>query len=333
MKKLLFIVLCTRALAADPVDPVVIGQKYATGVVKVILYDDDLVDDFHLNDDQGQLARGSGFFVTPDGLLLTNRHVIEWCVQGYVVADWVDEEGHEHKADIVTYKPGLEKDPSIKKVYYAGHTTPVIQVFTDQTQTKYDLYLAQVVAMGESFDGAIVKAVATLKGDPIQRSFTALPIGNSDELVLGEKVVILGFPSQYANSNLSMDLRDTLTLSQGANSGWDYVFDPDWGMIKTDAAIHEGNSGGPVFGNNNRVVGIATALGVQTDIGLVGPINAMYWIAKNDPSVFERLTKIGLTKPKREGEAHVVSGKPQKLPFDSSQFINPITHQPVASAP
>lgn len=329
MKRFLLVFFLSSVLFADPVDPVIIGQKYAGGVVKIILYDDDLVDDFHLSDDQGQLARGSGFFVTPEGLLFTNRHVIEWCVKGYVVADWVDSDGQEHKTDILTYQGGMENDPMIKKVYYAGHTTPVIQVFRDLTQTHYDLYLAQVVAIGDNFDGAIVKVVSTLKGEPVIKPFTSLPIGDSDKVVLGEKLVILGFPSQYANSNLSMDLRDTLTLSQGADSGWDYIFDPDWGMIKTDAAIHEGNSGGPVFGNNNTVIGIATALGVQTDIGLVGPINIMYLLAKQDPQVFERLTKLGLTKPRKEGVLKMMSGKAQKLPFDPKTYINPITHQPV----
>lgn len=329
MKRFFVAFLWSTALFAEAVDPVTIGQKYATGVVKIILYDDDLVDDFQLTDDQGQLARGSGFFVTPNGLLFTNRHVIEWCVSGYVVADWVDPDGGEHKTDILTYTPGMEKDPAIKKVYYAGHTTPVVQVFHDQTQTKYDLYLAQVVAMGQNFDGAIVKVLTTLKGEPVKESFTALPIGNSDNVALGEKMVILGFPSQYANSNLSMDLKDTLTLSQGADSGWDYVFDPDWGMIKTDAAIHEGNSGGPVFASNNAVVGIATALGVQTDIGLVGPINTMYWIAKNDPAVFEQLTRLGLCRPKREGVVKVISGKPTVFPFDPATYVNPLTHQPI----
>ncbi|MEI6531355.1 MAG: trypsin-like peptidase domain-containing protein, partial [Chlamydiota bacterium] len=162
--------------------------------------------------------------------------------------------------------------------------------------------------------------------------FNVLPLGNSDTVVLGEKLVILGFPSQYANSNLSMDLRDTLTLSQGADSGWDYIFDPDWGMIKTDAAIHEGNSCGPVFGTDNKVIGIATALGVQTDIGLIGPINIMYLLAKQDTGVFDGLTKRGLTKPRKEGLLKMVNGKPQKLPFDPKNYINPLTHQPVKSS-
>lgn len=329
MVRLLFFILSPLLVFAEMVDPVIIGQKYATGVVKIILYDDDLVDDFKLTDDQGQLARGSGFFVSPDGLIFTNRHVVEWCVNGYVVVDWVDENGQEHKMDILTYKPGLEKEAAIKKVYYGGHTTPVIQVFTDAKQTDYQLYLAQVVAMGETFDGAILETKVTLKGEPLKKPFVALPFGNSDDVVLGERLVVLGFPSQYANANLSMDLRDTLTLSQGANSGWDYIFDPDWGMIKTDAAIHEGNSGGPVFGAGNRVIGIATALGVQTEIGLIGPIDAMYWVAKVNPQVFDKLTRLGLTKPKREVNGKAVSGKQVIMPFDRSTFINPLTNQPI----
>ncbi len=322
--KWIWIFLCTTLFALDPE---VIADKYATGVVKIFLYDHDLVADFDLRDAAGELGRGSGFFVTPEGIIFTNRHVVEWCVVGYVICDWVDENGQEHTKDFLTYTPGLEKDPAIRKIYFAGHANLVVQVFHDERQEKFDLYMAEVVSMGESFDGAMVRIVSPLQGGPIAAPFTALPIGNSDEVSLGERFVILGFPAQYSNSDLSMELKDSITLSQGVSSGWDWVFDSDWGMVKTDAAIHEGNSGGPVFGKGGKVVGIATALGMQTSIGLVGPINAMYWVAKGDEAVFKQLVGLGLTQPSHAGKTDFVSGKPQALPIPQTSFVNPITNQ------
>ncbi len=323
---LVAVVGCT-ALVEAQVDPRWIGKHYYDGVVKVILYDDELVDDFNLKDEQGQLARGSGFFVTEDGVVFTNRHVVEWCVYGYIIADWSDDSGTKHRLDILTYQPGIEKDSHIEKIYYAGHATPVIQVFNELEEDKYSLYLAEVVGFGENFDGAIVRVVSDMKGGAVKKKFEALPLGDSNDLVLGEELVVLGFPEQYDASDLKLDLRDTITLSKGTNSGWDYVFDEEYGMIKTDAAIHEGNSGGPVFGDQNKVIGIATALGLQTQIGLVGPINCMYWVAKADKKVFDQLVALGLRPAKRGNPVKVVPGKPQQLP--KMDFFNPITHKKV----
>jgi len=303
------------ASAEGAIDAKLIGKNYSTGVVKIILYDDNLVNAFKLKDEEGELSRASGFFVTPDGVIFTNRHVIEWCVFGYIIADWEDENGIKHDVDVLTYTPGLEKKSMIKKIYYSGHATPFIQVYKDVNDVKYDMYIAEVLTLSESFDGAMLRVVSDLDGNPFNRSFVPLPIGNSDTIAMGEDLIVLGYPSEYVESDMSLDLRDTLTMSFGKHSGWDYVFDEDNGLIKTVASIHEGNSGGPVFGEENRVIGIATALGLQTQIGLVGGINSMYYVAKPETKIFEVLLKSGLTKPKRDSaKGKTVSGKPRPLP-------------------
>jgi S1-C subfamily serine protease len=177
------------------------------------------------------------------------------------------------------------------------------------------MHIAEVLTFSESFDGAMLRVVSDLDGNPVNRSFTSLPIGNSDTLAMGEDLIVLGYPSEYVESDMSLDLRDTLTMSFGKHSGWDYVFDEDNGLIKTVASIHEGNSGGPVFGEENSVIGIATALGLQTQIGLVGGINSMYYVAKPEAKIFEELLKSGLTKPKRDSsKGKTVSGKPRSIP-------------------
>lgn len=280
------------------IDPKYIGEQYADGVVKIILYDSEMVRELDLDDEGGQLARGSGFFVTKEGMLFTNRHVVEWCVLGYMVVDWEDEAGKLHEVDALTYDEGAAKDPHIKKIYYAGHAVPVIQVFDAKGEEGYQLYLGKVISMGETFDGATLKIVSDLEGKPVKRTFKALPLGDSNHLKLGESLVVLGFPMQYAEGDLNLDLKDTLTMSRGTESGKDFVFDSVNGFIKTDASVHEGNSGGPVFGDDNKVIGIATALGTQTSIGLVGPINCMYGIAKVP----------GLIPPSKGGETPAITG-------------------------
>lgn len=298
----------------DSTDAKYIAKNYWEGVVKIIVYDPVVEKKFNLSKGDGYLTRGSGFFVTSDGVLFTNRHVIEWCVYGYIVADWLDKEGVMHHSDVLTYKPGLESSPSIKKVYYVGHAIPLIQVFADEEGRNYDLYSAEVLSIGEAFDGAMLRIASHINGEKPKHMFRALPLGNSDALDFGEDLIVLGYPSQYQESDLSLDLKDTLTMSYGKLSGWDHVFDDIYGFIKTTASVHEGNSGGPVFGEDERVIGIATAMGPRTKIGLVEGINGMYYVAEHQQIIFKQLIKNGLMPPKVPKRYLALSGKPRPLP-------------------
>ena len=290
-----------------------IAKKYAMGVVKILLYDGELVKEFDLSKDEGYLTRGSGFFVTDDGIVFTNRHVVEWCVYGYMVADWVDEENNKHELDILTYEEGLEKDPKIKKIYFSGHAEPIIQVFKDFKGENFELFRAEVVTIGEKYDGAILKITKDLEGNKINETFTALPLTDANKVVMGEDIVILGFPAQYSDSDLSLDLKDTVTMSFGRHSGWDYVFD-DQGFIKSDASIHEGNSGGPAFDDTEKVIGIATAMGLKTQIGLIHPINDMYFLAEKYPQILSKLVQNGLPKPIGKKLVKTITGEKKPLP-------------------
>jgi serine protease Do len=301
-----------------------IAKNYAAGVVKILLYGEDLVKEFDLSKDEGYLTRGSGFFVTTDGYIFTNKHVVDWCVYGYMVADWVDEENVFHELDILTYENDLEKDSKIKKIYFIGHAQPIIQVFDQNKKNSFKLYKAEVVTMGQSYDGAVLKVVTDIDGNDIKNTFIALPLADASKVVMGEDIIILGFPAQYADSDLNLDLKDSVTMSFGRHSGWDFVFD-DEGLIKTDALIHEGNSGGPAFDDTEKVIGIATAMGVKTQIGLVQPINDMYYLVENDPALFKVLKENGLPVPYEKKRIKTVSGEKRILPkvkFASLQKIN-----------
>lgn len=295
-------------------DARLIAKEYWEGVVKILIYDPFIEKKFHLDSGDGYLTRGSGFIVLPEGIVFTNRHVIEWCVYGYMVADWEDEEGVMHHSDVLTYKPGLESRAGMKKIYYIGHAIPYIQVFTEERGGSYELYLAEVLNFGEAFDGAMLRIISKHNGEPVNKTFRALPLGNSDHLELGEGLAVLGYPSQYQKSGFSLDLKDTLTMSYGMASGWDYVFDDIYGFIKTNAAVHEGNSGGPVFGDDEKVIGIATAMGLRTKIGLVEGINGMYYVAQPQKKIFQELVRNGLNRPKVPKRFLSLSGKPRPLP-------------------
>ena len=87
-------------------------------------------------------------------------------------------------------------------------------------------------------------------------------LGDSDHLVVGQKVLAIGNPFQFEG-----------TLTTGIVSSLDRTIETEErkleGMIQTDAAINPGNSGGPLLDSHGNVIGINTAIyGAQGSIGI-----------------------------------------------------------------
>lgn len=157
-----------------------------------------------------EIGGGTGFIISDDGLILTNRHVVN--------------------------------DPD------ASYTV----VFDDETTME-----AKVLARDTLSDLAIIKVDA--------EGLTPLPVGDSDSLVQGQTVIAIGNTlGEYQNtvtkgiiSGLQRDLGGNLT-----------------GLIQTDAAINQGNSGGPLLNLQGQVIGINTAVDRSGEgIGFAIPID------------------------------------------------------------
>jgi S1-C subfamily serine protease len=301
---------------AKGLDSKMIANTYYKGVVKILLVDSALEKE---KPGSGYIGRGSGFFVTDDGVIFTNRHVVQYCVNGYIDYDYKDASG----STVSGYEPYSQEiinDPSFVKAYRTGYTTPIVQVYWGQGQNDYTQYVAKVLTIGTgSFDGAMIKIVSDLNGAPVYKKFSPVPIGNSDIAVQGEDLCVYGYPAQYDGGYETM-LKDMSTLTFGKLSGYDYVFNKDYGYIKTDASINGGNSGGPVFDESNKVIGIATAVGNKTGIGLVGGINGMYYVAAPQSDVLQKLIAKGLTIPKNAGSISTSTG--ERKPILSADQIN-----------
>lgn len=297
---------------AKGLDSKYIAANYYKGVVKILLIDSVIEKSNPSKPGSGYIGRGSGFFVTDDGVIFTNRHVVEYCVKGYIDYDYKDETGTVRSA-VDPYSDEVVKSPGFVKAYRTGYTTPIVQVYHGKGESDYTLYVGKVLTMGTgSFDGAVLKIVSDLKGNPVYTKFFALPIGNSDAAQQGEDLCVFGYPAQY-DGEYETHKKDMSTLTFGKFSGLDYVFNKDYGYIKTDAQINGGNSGGPVFNETNKVVGIATAVGNKTGIGLVGGVNGMYYIVAPKSEILTKLTAKGLTIPKNAGSINTIMG--DKLPI------------------
>ena len=101
------------------------------------------------------------------------------------------------------------------------------------------------------------------------RSFTAIDLGNSDELQVGDVVLALGNPFGVGQT-VTHGIVSALARTQVGIT--DYQF-----FIQTDAAINPGNSGGALVDLAGRLVGINTAIfsrsGGSQGIGFAIPVN------------------------------------------------------------
>jgi S1-C subfamily serine protease len=125
-------------------------------------------------------------------------------------------------------------------------------------------YKAKVLGTDPRSDLALIKI-------DTQSKLPALHLGESDSLMVGQKVLAIGNPFGFQG-----------TLTTGVVSSLDRSIEtedsqvPLEGMIQTDAAINPGNSGGPLLDSHGNVIGINTAIlgqGGNVGIGFAMPIN------------------------------------------------------------
>ncbi len=117
-------------------------------------------------------------------------------------------------------------------------------------------YTAKIVGSDPATDIAVLK----IEG----KGFTAIPLGNSDDLRIGEWVLAVGNPfnltSTVTAGIVSAKARNINLLAD--RSKQDIV--PIESFIQTDAAVNPGNSGGALVNTRGELVGINTAIASQT---------------------------------------------------------------------
>jgi serine protease Do len=142
-------------------------------------------------------AQGSGFFISEDGYVVTNNHVVS-----------------DGQAYTVVLNDGTELD-------------------------------AKLVGKDSRTD------LALLKVDAPARKFTYVDFADDAKVRVGDWVVAVGNP---------FGLGGTVTAGIVSARGRDIGSGPYDDYIQVDAAVNRGNSGGPTFDLNGKVVGINTAI-------------------------------------------------------------------------
>ncbi|MEM0014438.1 MAG: trypsin-like peptidase domain-containing protein [Zestosphaera sp.] len=97
-----------------------------------------------------------------------------------------------------------------------------------------------------------------------------LPLGDSDDLKVGDLVFAIGSPLGLPGPSVSMGVVSALGRTiMGENIALE-------DLIQTDAAINPGNSGGPLVNVEGKAVGVATAIiPYAQGIGFAIPINTV----------------------------------------------------------
>ncbi|MEJ2867056.1 trypsin-like peptidase domain-containing protein [Actinomycetospora sp. OC33-EN08] len=176
---------------------------------------------------RGASGEGSGIVISPDGLILTNAHVLE--------AGQSQQPSSGGLGGLLGgAQPQQQAAPALQAVFQDGRTAQVQVVGTDATA-----------------DLAVVRAVGVSGLTPVE-------LGDSSQLQVGAGVVAVGSPLGLSGTVTTgiVSALNRPVVAGGEGSGQATVTD----AIQTDAAINPGNSGGALVDMQGRVVGITSSI-------------------------------------------------------------------------
>jgi S1-C subfamily serine protease len=123
-------------------------------------------------------------------------------------------------------------------------------------------YPAKIIGIDRLTDTALLKIEAN-------KPLTALPLGDSDRLRMGEMALAVGNPLGLRHTVTSGLISAKERVSTQPNDK--YAF-----FIQTDSAINPGSSGGPLINLYGEVIGINTAIVSKAQlIGFAVPVNTV----------------------------------------------------------
>jgi Do/DeqQ family serine protease len=122
--------------------------------------------------------------------------------------------------------------------------------------------------------------VAVVKLDKPSKDMQAVTLGDSDKVRVGDYVLAIGNPLGLGQT-VTMGIVSAKNRVIGERLG---DIDPRYeDFIQTDAAINQGNSGGPLFNFRGEVIGVNSAIinpGIAMNVGFAIPINLARQIAE-----------------------------------------------------
>jgi S1-C subfamily serine protease len=198
----------------------------------------------HIIDPKTHISNeGSATFISGDGYLLTNYHVISPAIQD------------KTRAIVLCLTADARKPPLCSPVGLQ------LRAYNEQA----DLALLKLKLVLPAGGQTPVDFATFMRDKHIVLNHVNIERQAQDEHVnLGDQIQILGYPLTGGKS---------ITYTEGVVSGFERAFsNGSWmpWLIKTDATVNPGNSGGAAFDQANNFIGIPTL--VRSDTGEIGYI-------------------------------------------------------------
>ena len=225
-------------------------------------------------------AYGSGFIITPDGYLVTNAHVVETNEEDLYYSFAMNGLHAVVQEEITGVIQGMRQqgyemtENDINTLYDCFFRLYAQSFDINNLQTSYNCAMgniqpgAEVGVKGVKLDlrklgdsggaeGTSTKDIAILKIDG--NNLPTVSLGDDATLKTGDQVYAMGYPAVTTVYKGFVDTEQAMqepTLTQGIVAARKQMDGSD--IIQTDAAIHGGNSGGPLFNAYGEVIGMNT---------------------------------------------------------------------------
>ncbi|MGC4036786.1 MAG: serine protease [Chitinophagaceae bacterium] len=229
------------------------------------------------------ISSGTGFFISADGYLITNCHVIDrdsiYIRKKFILSTFQDVTDANIKALEASWEVDLNEEQrnllyNTYNVIYSQVSTMFLfdlqkKIYIEYRQDAADTESsiinkpAHVIIKGRAMPG---KDIAVLKIDSVINA-PSLLLSKDPIAQVGSQIYVYGYPGFVANNAfLASDAFIEPTLTTGIISGIKKSIG-GWPVIQTDATISYGSSGGPVCNQEGEVIGLATFGSLEQSTG------------------------------------------------------------------
>ncbi|HEX6088227.1 MAG TPA: trypsin-like peptidase domain-containing protein [Thermoanaerobaculia bacterium] len=230
----------------------------------------------------GAGGSGSGFIINPDGLILTNGHVVE------------------PTRDEAKLERDLRRNGAMKALL---EHFPVDTLRRLKQDEELERYVAPLAAAGRLESRKVVNQVELSNGEVLpftirktspalheggtdlavlqiaRRNLPSLALGDSDSVQVGESIWAIGYPAVASSADeaigvwLSRDSDLEPTFNPGTITAIKRNVE-NTPVFQSNVAIYHGNSGGPAVNRNGEVIGVSTWGHAQAEaIKFLVPVN------------------------------------------------------------
>ena len=234
-------------------------------------------------------ATGTGFFITGDGYVATNSHLIDRdnaFVRRQFILTAFQQMTEANIAAIENswaVKLSAAQKNDLYDSYASVYSKLVPMTLSDLKKAVYVVYRndqpdgsvstetkeASIIIKGQPMPG---KDVAILKIES-KDSLPVLKVADDQLPKVGEQLFVYGYPGPATNNDfVSAESAIEPTLTTGIVSAIKKSVN-GWPVIQMDANINHGSSGGPVCNANGEVVGLTTFGSLENSGGLAAGLN------------------------------------------------------------